>query len=326
MAGWLNQTDFHPRVHLRSRKAKASRWSKDTVGEMLTNVFYLGFVKYKGNQLPGRHKAIVEQGVFEQVQAVRRKHRRGPSTYAKKHRTYLLSGLARSVHCGEKLSAHHISGHDYYQDTCKRRGLPCDHHGGYIRGDLLEEQVSMIVSTLTLPKSWRELVLDLLSSKEEVDQMDRERARLQEKVRRLQRQYREVEIDEDDYRRELELTRAKLATLVVPGHGEIVQLGDHVEGIVSAWQAATKEERRDLLRLMLDAVYVDMDTKEVSGLQPKQSFLPLFGLDEPVEAADLVLSTNLTPGGLDSGRGRQTDFSFDTLPISGRTAVVPHAA
>ena len=170
----------------------------------------------------------------------------------------------------------------------------------------------MIVSTLTLPRSWRELVLDLLSSKEEVDQMDRERARLQEKVRRLQRQYREVEIDEDDYRRELELTRAKLGTLVVSGHGEIVQLGDHVEGIVLAWQAATKEERRDLLRLMLDAVYVDMDTKEVTGLQPKPSFLPLFGLDEPVEAADLVLSTNLTPGGLDSGRGRHCNTSFDS--------------
>ena len=48
IAGWLNQTDFRPRVHLRSRKAKMSLWSKDTVGEMLTNVFYLGLVKYKG--------------------------------------------------------------------------------------------------------------------------------------------------------------------------------------------------------------------------------------------------------------------------------------
>ena len=76
----------------------------------------------------------------------------------------------------------------------------------------------MIISSLTLPKSWRALVRDLLSSKDEVDQMERERARLEEKVRRLHRQYREVEIEEAEYRKELELTRAKLATLVVPGH------------------------------------------------------------------------------------------------------------
>lgn len=84
------------------------------------------------------------------------------------------------------------------------------------------------------------------------------------KAQRLQRQYREVEIDEADYRREPELTRTELAALVVPGHGEIVQVGDHVEGIVLAWQAAKKEEGRDLPRLMLDAVYVDMDTKKVT--------------------------------------------------------------
>ena len=153
IAAWLNRTDFRPRVHLRSRKARVSLWSKDTVGGMLTNVFYLGLVKYKGKLLPGKHPAVVEQDIFDQVQAVRRQHRRGPSTYARRHRTYLLSGLVRSVHCGEKLSAHHISGHDYYQDTCKRRGLPCDHRGAYLRGDLIEEQVSMIVSTLTLPRS-----------------------------------------------------------------------------------------------------------------------------------------------------------------------------
>ena len=69
---------------------------------------------------------------------------------------------------------------------------------------------------------------------------------------------------EADYRREPELTRTELAALVVPGHGEIVQVGDHVEGIVLAWQAAKKEEGRDLPRLMLDAVYVDMDTKKVT--------------------------------------------------------------
>ena len=76
-----------------------------------------------------------------------------------------------------------------------------------------------------------------------------------------------------------------------------------------AWQNATKEERRDMLRLMLGAVYVDTTTKEVVGLQPKPAFLPLFDLPEPVKARELVLTTKLTAG--DPDRIRTGDLWLD---------------
>jgi hypothetical protein len=89
-------------------------------------------------------------------------------------------------------------------------------------------------------------------------------------------------------------------------------VGDHVEGRVVAWQGATKEERRDMLRTMLEAVYVDFTAKVVVGLKPKPSFLPLFNLGEPVGAGEIVLATQLTPGGLDFGRGRHCNTSGAT--------------
>ena len=52
--------------------------------------------------------------------------------------------------------------------------------------------------------------------------------------------------------------------------------------------------------MMLAAVYIDMTTKEVVGLKPKAAFLPLFNLDEPVRAGEVVLATSLTAGALDS--------------------------
>jgi len=52
--------------------------------------------------------------------------------------------------------------------------------------------------------------------------------------------------------------------------------------------------------MMLDAVYIDMTTKELVGLKPKAAFLPLFNLGEPVTAGDHVLTTNLTAAGVDS--------------------------
>ncbi|MCH9039575.1 MAG: recombinase family protein [Chloroflexi bacterium] len=319
LATWLNQTNFRPRVHRRERKQKQAVWSKDTVGSMLTNSFYLGYVKYKGELLPGQHSAVVSQAVFDSVQAIRKQHRRGPSTFAPRHRTYLLSGLIRSVQCGEKLAAHHISRNDYYQDTCIRRGLPCSDSMRYVRGDSVDAQVSGIISSLKLPYSWRDQVLTMLSSRGEIEEVQNEKARLDEKMRRLKRQYREVEIDEAEYRQELQLTQAKLATLTVPEQEEMVHLGDHVEGMVVAWQQATKEERRDMLRLMLEAVYVDMDTKEVVGLKPKPAFLPLFHLEQPVMANNnVVLTTNLTADGPDSGRGRHCDSESNVFQLLSR--------
>ena len=74
-----------------------------------------------------------------------------------------------------------------------------------------------------------------------------------------------------------------------PGDNGLVQLGDHVEGLVEAWAEATSEERHQLLKVMLDAVYVDMQTGKVVGIKPKPEFLPLFNLKEPVRAGEVVL-------------------------------------
>ena len=95
----------------------------------------------------------------------------------------------------------------------------------------------------------------------------------------------------------------------VPEQQEIIHLGDHVEGIVLAWRNATREERRDMLRLMPDAAYVDLGQQLVVGLKPKPSFLPLFNLKEPVKAGQILLATTLTRG--DPDRIRTGDLCLD---------------
>jgi len=94
------------------------------------------------------------------------------------------------------------------------------------------------------------------------------------------------------------LAQDKLSGLVNAQEHEMGTLGDNVEVVVAAWEIATKEERREMLQIMLDAVYIDMTTNQVVGLKPKPAFLPLFNLDEPVKAGELVLTTGLTAGGL----------------------------
>ena len=46
--------------------------------------------------------------------------------------------------------------------------------------------------------------------------------------------------------------------------------------------------RHDLLKMMLDRVYVDMTEATVVGVQPKPPFLPLFNLKEPVRSGEAL--------------------------------------
>ncbi len=74
-----------------------------------------------------------------------------------------------------------------------------------------------------------------------------------------------------------------LSAIVVPETQRVMKLGDHVEGIVEAWGSASTEERRDMLRMMLEAVYVDVAKGEIVCVTPKSNFPPLFNLEAPVE-------------------------------------------
>lgn len=46
--------------------------------------------------------------------------------------------------------------------------------------------------------------------------------------------------------------------------------------IQTSWAKATIEQKRDMLKLMLDAVYVDTDEWKILSIQPNPDFLDLF--------------------------------------------------
>lgn len=277
VATWLNQTGFRPRVKRRDRRERQYLWSKDTVKDMLRNLFYLGLTKYKSEVLPGLHEPIVTREVFDRCQEMRKKHHRGPWSFTPRHRTYLLGGLVRCATCGTRLWAQHLSGRDYYREESAIRGIPCPNPKGVVRAEVVEGQVEEIITSLRLPSSWRSLVAEYLQASEERERAASERARLQERLRRLQDLYLDG-YPKDEYKREEEAIRTALDTLGDPEEQEVLILGDHVEGLLEAWSCATREEKRDILGMMLEGVYVDVEKKLVLGLKAKAPFTPLLRL------------------------------------------------
>lgn len=297
VATWLIQSGHKPRTNRRDQKERNYIWTRDSARNLLRNTFYLGKVKHKGELLPGKHQPIVTQELFDAAMQTRKDHYIGPSTYAPGRRTYLLKGLLKCVDCGGMIWSQHINGYEYYREENSARGIDCPNGKAYFPAKLFDNQVSEIIGRFQLPRSWRELVVELLNSGEERDQLSKERSRLEAKLERIKYQFREGDIDHKKYQQEMALTRASLAAVQSPQDDQIIRLGDHIEGLVEAWEAATKEERHRLLTMMLRAVIVDMKRGKVVGVEPKVEFLPLFSLKEPVKSGEMILVTS----GMDQG-------------------------
>src|SRR6185437_12079916 len=67
--------------------------SKHKLGQMLQDRFYIGMVRIKGKEYPGRHEPIIPRDLFERVQEVIAEHGGGEGTRRRKHSHYLKGSL-----------------------------------------------------------------------------------------------------------------------------------------------------------------------------------------------------------------------------------------
>ena len=105
------------------RTAKGNLFGKNSIGKILHNERYTGHFKVKGMPEEGVCPAIIEQSVFDEVNAKlekgRQKHR-----HSKGHE-YILSGLLFCGDCGERMTGASGTGklgktYNYYKCKCQR--------------------------------------------------------------------------------------------------------------------------------------------------------------------------------------------------------------
>jgi len=252
------------------------RWSKDSVRDFLQNAFYVGYVKYHGDLLPGLHEPIISQELFDKCQQVRRSRRGAPRSHSPRLRTYMLNKLIRCCECRRKLRAQSSAGHRYYREMSYQRGLECSRSSIGVVADIPEEQVGEVFMAFRLPEDWQEEIRQQVMAADERQQLLERRKRLEEKLRRIGNLYRDLVISDDQYRRERDAIRAELDALVIPDEREVVEAGLYLETMRDLWAAATLEEQRDICRLVLEAVYYDVRERKLTSLVPKATFLPLF--------------------------------------------------
>jgi len=194
-------------------------------------------------------------------------------------RTYLLKGLIKCVHCGMPLWAETLGNtHQYYREQRGTRSYgECPARGKSIPAEIVDEQVTRLVESLTLEENWQQYLVTRLMTTDDRARISKERQQLEGRLKRLGRTFVDQLIEEADYQKQVREIRARLDTMVIPEVNEALESGKLVQDLRGLWSLADLDERHRLLRLMMDAVYVDIvTTRKVVGIAPKPGFRRLF--------------------------------------------------
>ena len=130
---------------------------KATLQRMLTNQVYLGIIVHNGESYEGGFPAIVSRATFEAVQKVM-KQRARPRKSKKRH-NFPFIGLFTCGECGGAITAQyaHGNGGTYRYYRCTKKLGKCTQ--GYLREDLLAEQLKLRLQNVALCDEWAEKML-----------------------------------------------------------------------------------------------------------------------------------------------------------------------
>ncbi len=180
----LNEEDFHTR--------RGGNWSMVSIRDILRNRVYLGTYSRFGVRVPGSHPALVSPDDFRAVQDQLSARR---NNYApRKPSPFLLAGLVRCGHCGNKMigvsrrqSWKRRSGtkgqasYRYYQCESRTNQSMCDYHTQ--RAEELEEHIRTQLAELD-----EDALLPEAGDQQGVrDELEAKVARLKGRLRQLDR-------------------------------------------------------------------------------------------------------------------------------------------
>ena len=187
LASWLNESGFRTKNTKKLIDGEGNLvsgpklFTTASVRGILHNNFYTGMVKYKGETYQGSHDSLVTKETYELVEDTLRKNSgRSNTLKSRPEREYLLKGIARCAYCLMPMwSQTYKSGNRFYREHRNSRSIAsCPSSGGSIKCDTIDEQMGQIMSAIELGPRWKEQVLAIISVKDEVERVKKERKKV----------------------------------------------------------------------------------------------------------------------------------------------------
>lgn len=127
-------------------RSTGTPYGTSAVHRMLTNPFYCGRIRYKGELYAGSHAPLIPPVLFEEVQARLEKKRNGTKNV---RHVYPLRGSLTCAECGCSITAGRAKGHVYYRCTHGKGKDSCSQRA-YVREEELMAQVESILGSVEI--------------------------------------------------------------------------------------------------------------------------------------------------------------------------------
>lgn len=289
IAEWLNSQGL-----LTSR---GHPFGKDTVRDMLCNAYYAGKIRYRGMSVrpkgvsfrstppkvaDGQHEAIISEKLWQRCKTVRTSRRVEVDTLQKTVRVNLLQGLVVCSRCGRRLRIQTPKrGPTYYREDSHLRGYrDCADISQCVRAETIDTQVGELVQSIKLPANWEDSVRRLCQQQRESPDPETERKDIRNTVRLMRENYERGLYEGEEYRywQKVGALKEKLDLLSRLPEPAIERAASTLLNLRESWEWATKEERKDLARMMIQEVGVDVSAKRVIWIKARPDFDVLFQL------------------------------------------------
>lgn len=270
------------------KTAYGRMYSQENIKKLLTRRFYIGKLQWQGREYKGKHKPIISERLFYQVQDVLSK--RSVDTGEKGRLEFLLRGVAYCQNCNQKLTGEIHPRGSYYHCVPNLHKKRCDQP--YIPVDLLDGQLEALYERIQPPKKLLELL------KLEMQQIAERRKRIAERdIRGLKRTIEDAEnkqvklLDEmlegkvpkdvcekleKKYQKEIVQAQARLSQLEV-NYDDPLDFLDKCTVVASMilylHRRFNYEQRKNLLKAIFERIYVKDKAITAVKLNPPFSFL-----------------------------------------------------
>ena len=281
-------------------------FQRDSIGNILTNRFYLGEVAYKGQWRPGNHDAMIDRDVWDAVQTIRTRRTvyRG-GRYAKPNTTGLLSETGYCGACGARLYYHINTSNQFAYYTCSARRKfgreACDSRA--LHATRHEELVVTLLRAIALPPDIIEQVMDeaeRITAAPAQPATSVDRGQLTRQLERLRAAYFSGDdaISEQQYKSETARIKALLAdTPTLPTRclntAKALAMLQTLGTVLDAGSAA---ERRAVVMQLFDQVWLERQT--ITAIRPSGTYGALVQMAAKVHR---LTSTGLEPVTFSSG-------------------------
>ena len=298
-------------------EAKGGRFTNWSVRDILENQFYLGKVRHKDEYFDGLHQPLVSQELFDEVQKrkLRNRHRKSATVSRRSKNPHILTGLLHCDGCGAKLWSQHQgrTAGTYYIVPKKGHDDRCAHAGKSIRGQVLEDQADLIFADFTLREDWIDWIIDNYVDQSDLADGIKRREALHQKIERARELYLEGDLSKDRYDLIKSNAEAEIDGVYIPELDDAQDAAMMLQKFNVLWKNAPAGQRNRLLLSILEAIYVDVEERQIVGLRPRQAFLTLFGAVEGNDA--VTLSSNLTGNfGRAGGDGGESNSPSRNFP------------